>query len=122
MVAKKSILIIDDDKVTRITMAGAMRDMGYDLTFADNGMHAIYLLEKYDFDLILSDYQLPDINGIEVIMLAKEVIRSKNVPAILLSTSDDQDMIKEGLLRGAVKFVQKPVDRSCLKEILKGYL
>ena len=69
------ILIVDDEKNIRIALCRCLKNEGYNITLAKDGLEALNTIEKQDFDLILIDYQMPKKNGIEVL----RELREKNI-------------------------------------------
>ena len=80
---EKRILLIEDDHVYRTVLLSTLRRLGFQCTFCIDGDHAIKKLSQEKFDLLISDYLLPGINGIEIIRLART--QGIDIPALLIT-------------------------------------
>jgi two-component system response regulator RpfG len=107
---KFKIVIADDQYVTREIIAEVVRHLGGETrTFAD-GASALAEILKGDTDLILSDYRMPVLTGIELIEAVRRDPRSANVPAIMITALDALGLRQEALEAGFNDFLSKPVD------------
>ena len=113
---KPLILIIDDDNVSRKTVAAILRKNGYDVTQAENGEEGIIQFKKAKPDLILLDVVMPGLNGYEVC----EKIRSicvesiEAMPIVMLTGQNDAESIESAFSVGATDFITKPVNLKLL--------
>lgn len=100
------ILVVEDERPISKLIKISLRDAGYDCVGAYDGKEAIELIEHNQFDLILLDIMLPEINGYELM----EYIRPLEVPVIFLTAkSDVKDRVK-GLKLGAEDYIVKPFE------------
>ena len=107
---KFKIVIADDQYVTREIIAEVVRHLGGETrTFAD-GASALAEILKGDTDLILSDYRMPVLTGIELIEAVRRDPRSANVPAIMITALDALGLRQEALEAGFNDFLSKPID------------
>ncbi|MCZ8519240.1 MULTISPECIES: response regulator transcription factor [Paenibacillus] len=103
--AQPAILIVDDEKDIIDLIEIYLRNEGYRLLRASNGLEALSLLEKEDVDLIVLDLMMPKMDGIEACLKIRE---TRNMPIIMLSAkSQDMDKIL-GLGTGADDYMTKP--------------
>ncbi|MEA3349581.1 MAG: response regulator, partial [Chloroflexota bacterium] len=79
----KMILVVDDEKIIRVTVSKILEVEGYDVLTAENGTEALSILEEKDVDLILLDICMPDIDGIEVMQKAGKI--SPETEVVLLT-------------------------------------
>lgn len=119
----KNVLIVDDDVEICTNILSAMSGTGVAIQFALNGRTAIQMVEyehknKRDFDLILIDWKMPDLNGIETAARIREII-SSNVPIMILTAYDWQEIEKDGFEAGVSGFMQKPFFISNFKQTIK---
>ncbi|MCR8656581.1 response regulator transcription factor [Paenibacillus endoradicis] len=99
------ILIVEDDKEIRDLIAVYLDNEGMITEKAENAIIALQLLDKQDFDLIILDIMLPEMDGIEVCM---KIRKERHLPIIMLSAkSEDMDKI-QGLAAGADDYLAKP--------------
>ena len=73
---KEKILVVDDERLIRQSLAKGLEEQGYLVISADNGKAAISLVEEESPDLVLLDLKLPDLNGIEVLKRLREIDKS----------------------------------------------
>ena len=120
----KRILVIDDNFNSRMILEHTFRYWGIEFVGLENGNEAILLLEKSKpFDVILVDYQMPEINGIETIRLIRNQLNltAEKQPVILLhSSSDDIEIYEECKRLGVIFNLTKPVKSSELLHYLKS--
>lgn len=104
----KKILLIEDDEFIR-DLYKRQLDMGGFFTFAfSNGDEGLESMKENHYDLILLDVMLPGINGLDILRNVKQNEETKNIPVIMLSNLGQDDVIKEGLVIGAVGYLIKP--------------
>src|SRR6266853_3658863 len=118
------ILVIDDDDLFRESLSTNLTDAGFSTDAFGEGLTAIrHLEQKSDADLVLLDWKMPGMNGIEV--LQKMRAEKIDIPVIFLTVLGAQIYEEAGLLGGAVDFVEKSRSFSILLRrielILKGY-
>ena len=110
----KSILIVDDCKTTRKIIALYLKDAGYRTIMASNGVEAIEKLISEKIDFIVSDLNMPQMDGIELIKWIRSNATFKNVPLIILSTEQDDLSRINGINTGASAFLTKPITKEHL--------
>jgi two-component system response regulator AtoC len=106
--AKTKVLIIDDDQSMLELAEYHLRAKGYDTVRAETGQEGLKLVESAHFDVILTDLQLPDIGGIEVVKRLKEI--SPDSEIIMISGHGSVAKAVEATKAGAFYFVEKPVE------------
>jgi len=92
---------------------------GYEAVEAGNGFEALKALPAHRFDLIITDINMPDINGLEIIHFVKNNTEYKNIPLIIVTTEQGDADRKKGLALGAAEYITKPFDPERLKAIVK---
>ncbi len=118
--SKKKILLVEDDKVSASILNKILLEDGYEIFHAPDGLQAINELNKKDYDLILSDIRMPNLDGYQLLEFIKD--QAIETPVVFISTfSTDEDEIK-GLELGAVEYIKKPVKGDVLKLRLKNIL
>jgi CheY-like chemotaxis protein len=106
------ILIVEDEPVTQRLLKKILEDRGYEVVMASDGIDALMEIGKRDYDLILSDLSMPNLDGFKLL----DVINLKGIrsPVIFLTGSDDvEDEIKV-LALGAKDYIRKPINRDLL--------
>lgn len=103
----EKILIIDDDKLVRKVFKMTLMKEGYDILEAEDGPTGLQLIRSEHPDLTLTDYQMPGMNGIEVLA---EIRKTKtNMPVIILTAFGDVVLTIKAIQLGAFDFLEKPV-------------
>ena len=116
-----SILIVDDSKAARSLVRSVVEEIEGDITTheANSGFEALKLLPTEDFDLIITDINMPDINGLELINFVRNNPRYNRIPIIIVSTERSEEDKKRGMALGATAYVTKPFKSLELQEIIK---
>lgn len=116
--AKKKILIVDDDADLRAALNIRLRANGYQTEFAADAMTAVLQARKYSPDLILLDLGLPGGDGFVVMQRLSTIPALAVIPVIVLSARDKDANENRVAMAGAVAFLQKPYnDEELLVEI-----
>ncbi|HVL01535.1 MAG TPA: response regulator [Dongiaceae bacterium] len=104
----KSILIVDDSASLRQVVAIALRGAGYDVIEAQNGQDALTKLDGKKIHLIISDVNMPVMDGITMVKEVKKLPAYKFTPIIMLTTEGADSKKKEGQAAGAKAWIVKP--------------
>lgn len=101
-----SILIAEDDGPILSELAEGFRIAGYEVTTASDGKEAWLHLLAREFDVVLTDIQMPCLNGLELFKRLRELY---DIPVVFLTASDDSGRVAEAMNLGAVSYLVKPV-------------
>lgn len=104
------ILIVDDNPKNLQVLGKLLQEMKYEIEFAINGKSALEWLESGQFDLLLLDINMPEMDGFEVCRKIRINPVYDNLPIIFLSANTDRDSILKGFEQGAQDYVTKPFD------------
>ena len=104
----KSILIVDDSLSLRQTLAIALRSGGYEVTEAVDGTDALAKLDGRKFNLIISDVNMPKLDGISFVRQAKALPTYRFTPVLMLTTEGDEKKKQEGKAAGVKAWIVKP--------------
>ena len=104
------VLIVDDEPFNLDLLEQELTDQGYAIERANDGEEALKKVESFLPDVILLDYMMPKMNGIEVVRRLKQDERYKAIPVILLTAKASQEDKVKGLDAGADDYVVKPFD------------
>jgi DNA-binding NtrC family response regulator len=107
------IIIIDDDESTRETLTTYLSELDFETYSADCGKKGIELVKKINPDLVISDVNMPDISGMEVLKQVKEF--DDLIQVIIITAFDDMNTTIEAMQKGAYDYLEKPVDINRLK-------
>ncbi len=105
--AKYKILVVDDSYTTRILQQNILSGLGYNVYSATNPAHALEKLENEQFDLIVSDVQMPVMNGFEFIKLLRQKPNYENTPIIVMSSEPMENYQKEIKETKIIKYIPK---------------
>ncbi|MBG9587464.1 response regulator transcription factor [Cytobacillus firmus] len=105
----KKILIAEDEEILRMLIADTLEDGDFEVDEAEDGEEALKLLEKKQFDLVILDYMMPGLTGLDVIRKIRgEQALNKEVKILMLSAKSQQNEQEEVLNAGADYFMVKP--------------
>ncbi len=116
--SKAHILVVEDDEITRITLARLLQYAGYHVTQASDGGQAVDLLDREPFDVVLTDIVMGEIDGIEVLHTAR--LQPYHPHVILLTGHGTLDTAIAALRSGAYDYLTKPCDDEMLMVIVEG--
>ncbi|KAA3615446.1 MAG: sigma-54-dependent Fis family transcriptional regulator [Calditrichaeota bacterium] len=116
---EKKVLVVDDEPLINSLLDEALSRLHFDVTLATNGLQAIENLQQGEFDLIISDVRLPDLNGMEILNKATEM---GNSPGVIMMTAyaTVKDAVN-AIRKGAYDYITKPFDIDELEIILNKY-
>jgi two-component system sensor histidine kinase/response regulator len=102
------ILIIDDIASNIQVVANLLKKNNYNISYAQSGKTGLERANQIDFDLILLDIMMPEMDGFEVCHHLKKNQKTKDIPIIFLTAKTTEDSLKKGFEAGAIDFIQKP--------------
>lgn len=108
METNNKILIVDDMPKNIQMAMNILKNEGYKMFYAKSGEMALKLVSEHNFDLILLDIMMPDINGFEVCKRLKNDEKTKRIPLIFLSGKDSSSDIEQAYECGGIDYVVKP--------------
>ncbi len=120
--AKKDVLVVDDDMVTQNMLRTALAKAGYGCLVASSGKEALELAAEKLPDVIILDIMMPDMDGGEVADSLKRNPRTKEIPIIFLSALISKEEEKTGMKKDIVSFLSKPYSRDVLLNEVRRYI
>ena len=108
MKTDSKILIVDDIPKNIQMAMNILKNEGYKMFYAKSGEMTLKLVKEHDFDLILLDIMMPDMNGFEVCTKLKNEEKTKNIPIIFLSGKDSSQDVEQAYECGGIDYVVKP--------------
>ena len=107
-----TILVVEDEIVTQRLTKKILEERGYEVVVAEDGVDALMALGKINFDLILCDINMPNLDGFKLV----EFMNTKNIfiPIIFITIREDVEDEIRGLALGAKDYIRKPVNRDLL--------
>jgi DNA-binding response OmpR family regulator len=103
------ILLVDDDKLVLTSISKKLIENGYEVYAAENGTEAIELVQEKSIDLIISDIMMPNLSGITLVNILKQM-NKRNIPVILISSLDQANLIIKSLNVEVNDIMVKPID------------
>lgn len=104
----KKILTVDDSKTVRTVLNDALRGAGYDVVEAVDGQDALDKLEHHQVSMLITDLNMPHVNGVELIREVRRSGGNRFLPIIMLTTEDDEEQKQIGKAAGASGWIVKP--------------
>lgn len=115
------VMIVDDSSTMRAVIKKAIKASGFnvdDFYEAGDGKVALDLLQSEWLDLIITDYNMPNMNGMELLERVKQDDTFSSIPVIFISTEGSEKRIKEFMTKGATDYIKKPFTPEILKSKL----
>jgi two-component system chemotaxis response regulator CheY len=106
----KSILAVDDSPSIRSLVTYVLEQAGFNVVMADDGEEALAYAQKNTVDLVLTDINMPKLDGIDLIKGLRALPHYKFVPMLVLTTESDTEMKMKGKAAGATGWIVKPFD------------
>ena len=118
------VIVADDSRLVRGIVERTVVSMGFEALLAVNGKEALNILEAGDKDvkLMLLDWNMPLLNGIDVIKSMRRDDRFKNIAVLMVSTESEDDRIKEAISAGAQGYLTKPFTPDQLIDAIRQVL
>lgn len=118
-----TILVVDDSNAMRSLLVSTIEQLGsFRIVQAANGFEALRLLPREKIDLILTDINMPEINGLELLSFVRNNPIYRAVPVIIISTEGSKKDIEKGISLGANDYLVKPFAPERLLELVKSLL
>lgn len=114
----KRILIVDDSSSLRNVVAIALEREGYETLQAENGAQALERLDEGRLNLVISDVNMPVMNGIEFLKQLRQHPRARFTPVLMLTTEGDDEMKQQGREAGAKAWMVKPFNPPQLLDVV----
>jgi two-component system chemotaxis response regulator CheY len=120
----KRILIVEDSPTMRALLNSALEglEVPVKITEASSGFEALRCLPREPFDLIVTDINMPDINGLELVSFAKSNDAYRSIPLVIVSTEGSERDREKGLELGADAYLVKPFEPEYLREVVVDLL
>jgi sigma-B regulation protein RsbU (phosphoserine phosphatase) len=109
------ILIAEDERITRTTLARQLGSWGHEVTAAEDGQQAWERLGAAEFDIVITDWEMPRLSGLELVRRIREAPGGAYTYVIILTSRSNKSDIVSGIEAGADDYVSKPFDRDELR-------
>ena len=120
----QQVLVADDSPSARRIVTFLLERLGVEVTEAENGLEALSIMEegRHAFDLLITDYMMPEMRGDELCRLVRQQSRDNPLPIIIISAFDDQELILHFFKSGATDYLHKPFIEEELTARLQSHL
>jgi two-component system chemotaxis response regulator CheY len=115
---KKKALTVDDSKTMRDMVSFTLQGAGFDVIEAEDGKHAIEVLNNQKVDVVITDLNMPNMNGIELVRNLRANSNYKFTPILMLTTESEGSKKEEGKLAGATGWIVKPFNPEKLIQVV----
>jgi two-component system chemotaxis response regulator CheY len=115
----KRVLTVDDSKTMLQMLQFALKQGGFEVIQGENGQEGLDLLEANDVDVIITDINMPVMDGITFIKELRKKPKNKATPVLILTTESSQSKKEEGRSAGATGWIVKPFDPGKLLEVIR---
>ncbi|HIF95253.1 MAG TPA: response regulator [Myxococcales bacterium] len=120
----QSILIVEDSATMRSLLASSLEELesAVKIVEAESGFEALRILPRESFDLIVTDINMPDINGLELVSFIRRNEKYADIPLVIVSTEGSDRDREKGLRLGADAYMVKPFDPEMLRQVVLDLL
>ena len=114
-------LVVDDSKTIRMIIRRILVELGYEVCEAGNGVEALKVMEteKSSVELVLADWNMPEMNGLELLKSLRQLPELASLKVIMVTTETEMGQMALALAEGANEYVMKPFTKEILKEKLE---
>jgi two-component system chemotaxis response regulator CheY len=121
--SNKNLLVVDDSATTRMLITLTLKKEGtYSITEVANGKEAVDKLGDQSVDCVLTDINMPHMNGLDLITYIRSKHSEPKVPIIVITTQGEEESRDEGLAKGANAYLTKPISGPKLVSLVKELL
>jgi two-component system, chemotaxis family, chemotaxis protein CheY len=120
----KTALVVEDSAIMRGIIVSSLSNLQQQVRSVEvaNGFEALRALPQEKFDIILTDINMPDINGLELLSFLKNHPHYRSIPVVIISTEKSESDRKRGLELGADDYLAKPFEPGELEKIIRRLL
>ena len=114
-------LVVDDSRAVRMILARTLKELGFEVREAANGREALEVIEteKNAVTLVLADWNMPEINGLELLKQLRQKPELSSLVVVMVTTETELDQMTAALEAGANEYVMKPFTKDILVEKLQ---
>lgn len=116
---KQTILVIDDFETSAFVLASTLKSKNFEILKANSGENALKLLKGQKIDLLITDYNMPNMNGLDFVEKFKEFDEYNRVPIFVLSTETKREVKDRAKSIGVTAWIKKPFKVDQLLKLIK---
>lgn len=111
------VLVVDDSKTMRVIVSRIIKELGYEVGEASNGKEAIDILKSdQSYTLVMADWNMPEMNGYDMVLNIKNDETLKKIPIIMVTTENEISNVQKAIEAGASDFITKPFKKETIQE------
>ncbi|MCQ8877287.1 fused response regulator/phosphatase [Pseudoalteromonas shioyasakiensis] len=115
------VLVVDDQALNRSLLSVMLKQQGYQVTTANNGIEALAVIDSQSIDIVLLDVLMPEMDGFETAPKIKQRSEDVYLPIIFITSLEDKDSLEHCLAVGGDDFIHKPFDKVILTAKIKAH-
>jgi two-component system chemotaxis response regulator CheY len=117
------LLVVDDSSTMRRIIKNSLKTVGYDeVVEAENGEGALARLQSEQVDLVITDWNMPGMNGLELVAAMRQSQAFNHIPILMVTTVAEKEEILKAMRTGVTNYVVKPFDATTLKKKISQIL
>ena len=117
MLEKKRVLFVEDSPTMRRIIANSLKQLGImNFDEAENGVDALEKLQESEFDLLMTDWNMPEMNGRELVEQVRKMERLKNLPILMVTTRGMEEDVLTAIQIGVNAYIVKPFTPEILRK------
>lgn len=116
----KKALVVDDSLTVRIYHSSLLKNLGFEVDTAENGMEALEMAIKNKYDLFLTDINMPVMDGYEFVRKLRKMDEYRLTPVVFITTLNSEEDKNKALISGGTLFIVKPIDLKILEKIINS--
>jgi DNA-binding NtrC family response regulator len=118
--ARNKVLVVDDEKNQREIYMMILEDAGYEVTTAQSGEHALRLARENKFDLVLTDYKMTGMDGVQLVNELTDI--DPSIIVVMMTAHGTVESVKTAMRAGAYDYLEKPIDQEQLLKVVESAL
>jgi len=114
-------MVVDDSRAIRLILAKTLTELGYEVCQAANGKEALAAIERENgsISLVLVDWNMPEMNGLEFVQHVRSDSRFSQIPLMMVTTETEMHQMVKALAAGANEYVMKPFTKEIIQDKLR---
>lgn len=120
--ARRHIILADDDPILLGLASACLETAGYDVTTAANGEEAWAAIQQHPADLVITDVDMPQMDGLTLLVHIRDTENLANLPVIVITGSEDAEIVDQAFAAGATSFLAKPLNWTLFVQSIKFVL
>lgn len=122
MMGQKIVLIVDDVEDNRVLLDRALKSSGYATMVAESGREALSLISSRRPDIVLLDWMMPELSGIDTLRAIREIFPKTKLPVIMCTAIGEEMSVVAAIEAGANDYITKPISLPILRARMTGHL